>query len=65
METIWDTSASNLHGLSEGSSLFQAALPRFTTVNRENDPVLDNLVALAAGISDAPVVAINLISQEQ
>ena len=65
METIWDTSASNLHGLSEGSSLFQAALPRFTTVNRENDPVLDNLVALAAGISDAPVAAINLISQEQ
>ncbi len=65
METIWDTSADNLNGLSESSSLFQAMLPRFTTINRENDPVLDNLVALAAGIFDVPAAAINLISQEQ
>ena len=65
METIWDTSANNLHGLSEGSSLFQAVLPRFTSLNREHDPVLDHLVALAASIFDVPVAAINLISQEQ
>lgn len=65
MEARWDTSVSNLFGLSEASSLFQAVLPRFTIMNGQNDPVLDNLVALTARLCDAPVAAINLISQEQ
>lgn len=65
METLWDASTNNIQGLSESSSLFQAALPRFTTVNRNNDPVLDNLVTLAARVLNMPVAAINLISQEQ
>ncbi|WP_083647229.1 PAS domain S-box protein [Pseudochrobactrum sp. B5] len=65
VEARWDTSVSNLFGLSEASSLFQAVLPRFTIMNGQNDPVLDNLVALTARLCDAPVAAINLISQEQ
>lgn len=65
VETRWDASAGKLFSLSEGSSLFQSALPRFTAMNSDHDPVLDNLVALAAHICEAPVAAINLISQEQ
>ncbi|HWD12515.1 MAG TPA: HWE histidine kinase domain-containing protein [Pseudochrobactrum sp.] len=75
VETGWDASITDfsgndpsdneLSGLSEASALFQAVLPRFPVMNGNTDPVLDNLVALAANLCEAPVAAINLISQEQ
>lgn len=65
METTWDASASLTSGISETSSLFQADLPRFPVIDSSNDPILDNIVALAAGVCEAPVAAINLVSQEK
>lgn len=65
METTWDTSAESASGMSESSSLFQADLPRFPIIDSHNDPILDNIVALAAGVCEAPVAAINLVSQEK